>query len=531
MSSTLTQPAPAATQLTHKQILVVFSGLMLGMFLAALDQTIVATALPTIVGELHGLNHLSWVVTAYLLTSTASTPLYGKISDIYGRKIVFQFAIALFIVGSVLAGFSSSMNELIAFRAVQGLGGGGLLTLALAIVGDVVSPRERGRYQGYFGAVFGVSSVAGPLLGGFFTEGPGWPWIFFINVPLGLIALAVTTTVLKLPVHRTEHTIDYVGAALLVAGVSALLLVTVWGGTQYAWGSGTILGLAVAGLVLIGVFLFWESRVPEPILPLRLFRIRTFSVGVAVSAIVGCGMFGAIIFLPLYMQVVKGATPTASGLYLLPLMVGVLGTSITSGRIISKIGRYRPFPIAGTAVMAFGFYLLTHLGLHTSQWLISAYIFVIGVGLGGVMQVLVLALQNSVGYRDLGVATSSASFFRSLGGAFGTSVFGAVLSSRLAHYLPAGQARGATSVSPRTIHLLPPQVQGVVLDGFVKALHSVFWVAVPVAALAFLLTLLLEDVQLRETSGLAGQEAAAGVPGGGAALEALGSNQERQPAS
>lgn len=491
--------------LTHRQILVVFSGLMLGMLLAALDQTIVATALPTIVGDLHGLNRLSWVVTAYLLTSTASAPLYGKISDLYGRKRVFQGAILIFLTGSVLSGLSQTMNQLVAFRAIQGLGAGGLIVLATTIIGDIVSPRERGRYQGYFGAVFGLASVAGPLLGGFLVEGPGWRWIFYVNLPIGAVALVVTSLVLKDSIRRRAHRIDFGGAGLMVAGVSALLLVTVWAGNRYPWSSPTIIGLVGAGIGLIVAFLVRERHAAEPILPLRLFANRVFSVASAMGFIVGVAMFGAIIFLPVYLQLVNGVSPTVSGLLLIPLVVGLFVASIGSGQIISRVGRYKIFPILGTALMAVGLWLLSHLGVHTSHVMASLYMLVLGVGIGGVMQVLVLATQNAVDYADLGVATSLATFFRSLGGAFGTSIFGAILTSRLTHLLPqllppgtpAKSVQVAFTGSPAALARLSPAAHSGAVTAFVRSLHTVFTVGVPFALAAFVLAWLLPEIQLR----------------------------------
>ena len=524
MSSSPTAPAQAPAYLEHGQILAVMSGLMLGMLLAALDQTIVSVALPTIVGEFGGLDHLSWVVTAYLLTSTASTPLYGKISDLYGRRPVFQFAIVTFLLGSVLCGIAQTMGQLIAFRAVQGLGGGGLMALTFAIIGDVIPPRERGRYQGYFGAVWGLSSVAGPLLGGFFVDGPGWRWIFYINLPLGLVAMVVTSIVLRIPHERREHVIDYLGAALLVAAVSALLLVTVWGGSEYAWTSPTILGLAGAGLVLVVAFGLWERRAAEPILPPSLFRNPVFSVTTGVGLVVGVAMFGSIVFLPIYLQVVDGVSPTASGLRMLPLMLGILVSSIGSGRAITRIGRYKIFPIIGTGVLSLGMFLLSRLDVDTPAWLSGLYMLVVGLGLGFIMQVLVVAVQNAVDYRDMGVATSASTFFRSMGGSFGVAIFGAILNARLtanlATLLPGGAPGVSTEQltgSPAAILGLPPQVRDAVIEAFVRSLQTVFLTAVPIVLVAFALSWFIQERPLRGAGtapgGTPGQrQAAAAVP-------------------
>ncbi len=513
-------PRKVQGEMTHRQILLVMSGLMLGMFLAALDQTIVATALPTIVGDLGGLDHLSWVVTAYLLTSTASTPLYGKISDLYGRKKVFQSAIVLFLIGSVLSGLSQNIGELIAFRALQGLGAGGLLTLTLTIIGDIVSPRQRGRYQGYFGAVFALSSVGGPLLGGFFVDHLSWRWVFYINVPLGLLALAVTSVVLNLPARRQEHDIDYLGAATLVTGVSALLLVTVWGGSQYAWSSPTIVGLILAGVALLIVFFWWERRVAEPILPPRLFRNSIFSVSSSLIFVMGIAMFGAIIYLPVYLQIVHGASATTSGLLLVPMMAGVLVSSVGSGRLVSKLGRYRIFPIIGTALMTLGMYLLTFLHMTTSYVTFGLMITVFGFGMGLCMQNIVLAVQNAVDPRELGVATSAVSFFRSIGAAFGTALFGAILNNRLAHWIhvlvPASAGHkvsgGTLTASPAAVRSLPSPIRTGIEEAFIHSLHTLFVVGTPIAAVAVILALFLRENRLRDTSGLASQLKA--VPGG-----------------
>jgi EmrB/QacA subfamily drug resistance transporter len=517
--------APATTEgpLSHRQILIVFSGLMLGMLLAALDQTIVSTALPTIVGELGGVEHLSWVVTAYLLTSTASTPLYGKISDLYGRRRIFQAAIVIFLIGSVLSGIAQNMLQLVLFRGIQGVGGGGLMALAFAIIGDVVSPRERGRYTGYMGATFALSSVAGPLLGGFFVDNLSWRWVFYINLPLGILALVVTSSVLKLPFTTRRHRIDFEGAALLVLGVSCLLLALVWGGNEYEWTSSVIVGLLVVGALVTGLFMVWESRAPEPILPLRLFRDDTFRLGSAMSFLLGCGMFGGITFLPLFLQIVTGASATESGLLLIPMMAGVLFTSVLSGRVIARTGRYKVWPFAGCALAAIGMYLLSTMQADVTRIESSAYMLVLGLGLGMTMQVLILAVQNAVGHEDLGVATSAVTFFRSMGGAFGVAVFGAIMSARLADEIPrrlppgaldAARERGGDFASllnsPEQIRTLPPAIEGALVDSLAASIHTVFLWAVPVMGLAFALAWLLREIPLKETVAIGGTLEGAG---------------------
>jgi EmrB/QacA subfamily drug resistance transporter len=504
----------AENPLTHRQVMIVFSGLMLGMLLAALDQTIVATALPTIVASLHGEEHLSWVVSAYLLTSTVTTPLYGKISDLIGRKGVFQFAIVVFLVGSALSGMSHDMTQLIVFRAVQGMGAGGLMGLAMAIVGDVVSPRQRGRYQGYFGAVFAVASIMGPLVGGLFTEHLSWRWVFYVNLPIGLVALVVTSVVLRLPFRRLPHRIDWVGALLLVAGSSTLLLVTVWGGSQYAWGSSVIVGLILASVALVSLFVVWERRASEPLLPPRLFRNDIFNVSSGLSFLLAMAMFGAVIFLPFYLQIAHGVSPTVSGLLLTPLMAGMLIMSIMSGRAISRTGRYRPYPIAGTLVMVLGMGLLTFLHAHTSYVVLSADLVLLGAGMGLVMQNTVLATQNAVDAGDMGTATSALTFFRSLGGAFGTAFFGAIFVNRLNLWLPRllparyqvhlHATAGGFNVSPQVVDHLPPPVRSAITGAMVHAMDTLFLVAVPLAVVTFVLALLLRQVRLRDDSGLFG---------------------------
>ena len=515
-----TEPLPGG-YLSHKQILTVLGGLMAGMFLAALDQSIVGTALPRITSDLDGLDRLSWVVTAYLLTSTASTPLWGKISDLYGRRLIFQAAIVTFLVGSLLSGLSQDIDQLIGFRAVQGLGGGGLFALALATIGDVIPPRERGRYQGYFGAVFGTSSVLGPVLGGFLAEGPGWRWIFFVNVPIGIVALVVTSAALKLPHVRREHSIDYLGAATIVSAVTSVLLYTAWAGPSqtYGWGSPLGVGLLFAGAVLTASFVLVESRAAEPIIPLELFGMRVFSLASVFAFIIGIAMFGALIFLPYYLQVVQGMSPTRSGLALLPMVVGIFSTSISSGQVMSRTGRYKAFPILGAVVTMCGLFLLSRLGVDTPYWQTGLSVYVLGAGLGFTMQIIVTVVQNAVPQRHIGTGTSSVTFFRSMGGAFGTALFGAILSSRLAVHL--AEALPATNAAPintsdvSAITGLPDGVRELVIGAFAESLHEVFLWAVPVVLIALAVALFIPEIPLRsrETPTGAPTEAAAPVPG------------------
>jgi len=496
-------PASAVPAPPQQPVRVIFGALMLVLLLASLDQTIVSTALPTIVGEFGGLEHLSWIVTAYMLATTVVTPLYGKLGDLFGRKIVLQTAIVLFLIGSVLCGLSRSMGELIVFRALQGLGGGGLIVTTMAVVGDIMSPRERGRYQGIFGGVFGLSTVLGPLIGGFFVEHLSWRWIFYINVPLGLLVLAVIGWALTAPSERRQPKIDYAGAALLTIALSALVLFTSLGGHAFAWTSPQILGMiALTVLALIG-FLYVEHHAEEPILPLRLFANRTFVVSCSVGFIVGISMFGAVTFMPVYLQVAKGVSPSTAGLLLTPMMAGVLMTSITSGQIISRIGRYRIFPIIGTAVMTLGLALLSTLGIASSNWQASLYMLVLGLGLGMVMQVLVMAVQNAVDYQELGVATSGTTLFRSTGGSVGVSLFGAIFSASLASGVAARLPAGIplhTGADPAAIQALPADVRAIYLEVFTAALHPVFVLAAILSAFAFVLALLLKEEPLRSSA-------------------------------
>jgi EmrB/QacA subfamily drug resistance transporter len=487
-------------------ILVSIGALLLGMLLAALDQTIVSTALPTIVSELGGMDHLSWVVTAYLLAATAATPLWGKLGDQYGRKRLFQTAIVIFLVGSALCGAAQDMSQLIAFRALQGLGGGGLMVLSMAIVGDIVSPRERGRYQGLFGAVFGATSVLGPLLGGLFTEHLSWRWVFYVNLPVGVVALAVIATVLRIPRKSTPHVIDYLGTFLIASVATCLVLVASLGGTTWGWGSPQIVGLAVLGVVLAVAFVAVERRAAEPVLPLKLFRIRTFTLSAVISFIVGFAMFGAMTYLPTFLQVVQGVSPTMSGVHMLPMVLGLLLSSTLSGQIVSRTGRWKVFPVAGTGVTTLGLLFLHQLDEHSSTAEMSGFFFVFGLGLGLVMQVLVLIVQNAVSYEDLGVATSGATFFRSIGASFGVAIFGTVFANRLGDkladalsgvQLPPGVSVGALESDPRGIAALPAPLRPPVLNAYASSITDVFLYAAPVALLGFVLAWLLKEDRLR----------------------------------
>jgi EmrB/QacA subfamily drug resistance transporter len=525
MSTSTTQPTNVSVEpggLSHKQIMTILSGLMLGMFLAALDQTIVSTAIRTIGDDLNGLSVQAWVTTAFLITSTISTPLFGKLSDIYGRKPFYMLAITIFIVGSALCGLAQNMYMLAAFRAFQGIGAGGIMPLALAIIGDIIPPRQRAKYQGYFMAVFATSSVLGPVAGGFFAGqssifgAPGWRWIFYINVPIGIFALFVVARVLRLDHNRRQHRIDWTGAGMLVVGLVPLLIIAEQGRT-WGWSSPGAYACYLLGLAGLAAFIRVEARMgDEALLPLRLFRNHVFAQGSGQALIVGMGMFGGIASIPLYLQIVKGASPTKAGLLLLPMIFGMMAASLASGQFTSRTGRYKIFPVVGSIFMVFGLLLMTRIGADTPLWQADIYMAIFGLGLGMNMQSIVLAMQNAVDPRDMGVATSAVTFFRQVGGSLGTAVFLSILFTRAATNIPHELAKNGVQVPKGSFNLndtsglasLPMQVRHPILVGFSDSMDTVFLVGAFVLVIGVVLSVMMKEVPLRTVSGQQARAAA-----------------------
>jgi EmrB/QacA subfamily drug resistance transporter len=500
--------------LAPREVLIVLPGLLMAILLAMLDNLIVSTALPRIVGELGGVAHLSWVVTAYILASTITTPFYGKLGDMYGRKKFFVAAIVIFLAGSALSGLSQSMAELIAFRAIQGLGAGGLMVGAMATLGDIVAPRERGRYMSYMMVVMMLATVGGPLVGGFITTSFSWRWIFYINIPLGGAALVYLLATLHLPAKRVSHRVDYLGGTLLGVAATALILLATWGGTQYAWGSPEIIGLALVTVAAAAGFCVAEMRAAEPMLPLHVFRNGNFSLTMAMTFLTGLAMFGAMTFLPLYQQTVQGESPTISGLMLTPMMLGVTVTSIVAGQVTTKTGRYKVFPILGGALMAVGMYLLTGLGVGTSLLTSAVFYVVLGLGMGFLMQMVSLIAQNSVEQKDMGVASSARMFFQQIGGSLGVAAFGAIFARQLTSSLASAAGSGAHisasggQLDPARVNSLSGPVRHDVFLAIAHAVQHVFVWAVPAAVLIFALAWFIKEVPLRGRAPAAGEAAA-----------------------
>ncbi|BBZ33531.1 MDR family MFS transporter [Mycolicibacterium confluentis] len=500
-------PEAGSTLISPQRRNLIFVAVLLGMLLAALDQTIVATALPTVVADLGGAGHQSWVVTSYLLASTIATAIVGKLGDLFGRKAVFQISIVFFLLGSVLCGLATSMGMLVAARALQGIGGGAIMVTSMAVIGEVIPLRDRGRYQGALGAVFGVTTVIGPLLGGFFTDHMTWRWAFWINVPVAIVVFAVAVTAIPSLARSAKPVIDYAGILLVGIGASGLTLATSWGGGEYAWGSPMILGLFIGSAIALALFVWVELRAAEPILPIRLFASPVFTVCCILAFIVGFAMLGAMTFLPTFMQFVDGVSATESGLRTLPMVLGLLITSIGSGQIVGRTGRYKVFPIVGTAVMALGFFLLSRLGADSPLWREALFLFILGTGIGMCMQVLVLTVQNTASFADLGVATSGVTFFRTIGSSFGAAIFGSLfanfLASRIGPALLASGAPPEAAESPKALHGLSAEMARPIVEAYADSLGTVFLCAVPVALVGFVVALFLKEVPLREMDAIA----------------------------
>jgi EmrB/QacA subfamily drug resistance transporter len=504
-------PSGGGQFMAHREVMIVLPGLLLAILLAMLDNLIVSTALPRIVGDLGGVAHLSWVVTAYILASTITTPFYGKLGDMYGRKTFFIAAIIIFLAGSALSGLSQSMTELIAFRALQGLGAGGLMVGSMATLGDIVAPRERGRYMSYMMVVMMLATIGGPLIGGFITTNFSWRWIFYINLPVGGAALVYLMATLKVPAHRVGHKIDYLGGSLLAVAATSLILLATWGGTEYAWASAQIIGLGLLAVAATVGFLVTEMRAPEPILPLHVFKNRNFSVTMALTFLTGLAMFGAMTFLPLYQQTVQGESPTLSGLALTPMMIGVTITSIVAGQVTTRTGRYKIFPVLGGVIMGLGMFLLTHLGIGTSKGTSALYYVILGLGMGFLMQMVSLIAQNSVQQRDMGVASSARMFFQQIGGSLGVAAFGAIFARRLTESLATASGAHISAsggqLDPATVNSLPAPIRHDVFFAIAHAVQGVFTWALPASVLIFALALLIKEVPLRGRAPEAGEPA------------------------